>query len=400
MLQNKKILLGISGSIAAYKSAVLARLLVKSGAEVKVVMTPEATKFITPLTLATLTKNSVLHTFTKNENGEWNNHVDLGLWADLMVIAPASANTISKMANGICDNLLLAVYLSSRCPLMVAPAMDLDMYAHPSTQQNILKLKEYGNIVLNAEFGELASGLNGNGRMAEPEEILNEIELLLNPKTALYGKKVLVTAGPTVEPIDPVRFISNHSSGKMGYAIADVFAKQGCEVILVSGPTNCLAQHKNIKVINILTAIEMFNACMEHFKNTDIAIMSAAVADYTPAKKSNEKIKKNEENLTIELTKNPDILNTLGKNKRSNQIVVGFALETNNEMENAIKKLKEKNADLIVLNSLNDEGAGFGSNTNKISILHKNGEVKNFELKPKELVATDILNEIALLLNE
>lgn len=399
MLQNKKIIVGVSGSIAAYKSAVLARLLIKSGADVRIIMTPDSKEFITPLTLSALTKYPVLSDFVKNNTGEWNNHVELGLWADLIVIAPATANTIAKMANGLCDNLLLATYLSARCPVMIAPAMDLDMYAHPSTLNNLEKLKSYGHTVLNAPYGELASGLTGNGRMAEPEDIVAEIDRFFNSDQSFAGKKVLITAGPTLEPIDPVRFISNHSSGKMGYALAHAFAQKGAQVTLVSGPTSCKANHKHILLKSVITAKEMFDASMEAFSDADIAVLSAAVADYTPTNTSDKKIKKDGDSLHLLLTKTPDILKTLGSLKQPHQVLVGFALETDNELENARKKLHDKNADMIVLNSLRDEGAGFGSTHNKITILSKNGQIKEFGLKPKEQVADDILNEIKKYLN-
>lgn len=400
VLQGKKIILGISGSIAAYKAAVLSRLFVKAGAEVKVIMTSGAKDFIQPLTLATLTKNPVYSEFVKNQSGEWNNHVELGLWADLIIIAPATANTIAKMANGLCDNLLLATYLSARCPVMVAPAMDLDMWLHKATQRNLSKIIQYGNLIVEPKTGELASGLNGKGRMAEPEEIISAVELFFSNQQLLFNKKVLITAGPTVEPIDPVRFISNHSSGKMGFAIAETMANMGAHVVLVSGPTQCKTAHKNITVVPVNTAAQMAQVCLAYFKDIDIAVMSAAVADYSPAVVSNSKIKKQHDDaITITLNKTTDILKSLGQVKNNNQILVGFALETNNEIEHAQQKLVQKNADIIVLNSLNDTGAGFAVNTNKITVLHKNGKQHAYELKDKKQVAMDIVNEIINVLN-
>lgn len=394
-MKNKKIILAISASIAAYKAAFLLRLLVKAGAEVKVILTDSAKEFVTPLTLSTLSKNPVYSSFVLNENGEWTNHVDLGLWADLMVVAPASANTIGKMANGICDNLLIATYLSAKCPVMFAPAMDLDMYLHPSTQQNIAKLQSYGNIIIDAQEGELASGLYGKGRMAEPEEIIGKIENYFSQANELKGKTALVTAGPTYENIDPVRFIGNYSSGKMGFAIAEELANRGARVTLVAGPVDLDINHPNITRINVRSAAQMFDAVNEKFAQADIAVMSAAVADYTPNDVSSVKIKKqNDESLTIELKKTKDILKHLGTIKKEKQVLVGFALETNNEEANALKKLKEKNADFIVLNSMQTPGAGFQHNTNQVTILKKDGSKLSFELKLKNEVATDIVNEI------
>jgi phosphopantothenoylcysteine decarboxylase/phosphopantothenate--cysteine ligase len=394
MLRDKKILLGVTGSIAAYKSAVLTRLLVKAGAVVKVVMTPAAADFITPLTLSTLSKNPVLTEFVKDNTGQWNNHVELGLWADAMVIAPASANTLGKMANGLCDNLLLAVYLSARCPVFFAPAMDLDMLQHPATQNNIQKLKSYSNILIDAAFGELASGLVGNGRMAEPEEIVAALEKHFASEQKLSGKKVLVTAGPTYEAIDPVRFIGNHSTGKMGFSIAEEFARQGAIVNLVTGPTQQHINHPHVNVIPVTSAEQMYTSCASLFPSTDIAVLAAAVADYRPVEVAAQKIKKKDANLTIELTKTQDIAASLGKLKHNGQVMVGFALETENEQANAQTKLEKKNFDLIVLNSLNDKGAGFGHDTNKITILDREQRVKSFELKNKKEVAKDIVKAI------
>ena len=393
MLSGKRIVVGVTGSIAAYKSALLVRLLIKSGAEVKVVMTPSASDFITPLTLATLSKNPVLNSFSVNETGEWNNHVELGLWADAIVIAPATANTISKMANGLCDNLLLAVYLSARCPVFFAPAMDLDMLQHPSAKKNIETLKQFGNHPVDPNHGELASGLVGTGRMAEPEEIIAHLEKFFSNNLPLKGKKALVTAGPTHESIDPVRFIGNNSSGKMGYAIAEELANQGAEVTLVSGPTH-LSAPASIKIKRVNSAEEMYNECVSVFSNVDITVLSAAVADYKPATKAEQKIKKTSDTLQIELVKTRDIAAELGKMKKNGQLTVGFALETENEKANAEKKIQSKNFDLIVLNSLNDQGAGFSHDTNKISIIDRQGKVKEFSLKAKKEVAKDIVSAI------
>jgi phosphopantothenoylcysteine decarboxylase / phosphopantothenate---cysteine ligase len=394
MLKNKKILLGISGSIAAYKIAFLTRLLVKEGADVQIVMTQAAKEFITPLTLATLSKKPVLSEFVKDQAGTWNNHVDLGLWADIILIAPATAHTLSKCANGICDDLLTAVYLSAKCHVMFAPAMDLDMYQHPSTLENLQKLQSFGNQIVKSNFGELASGLVGEGRMAEPEELVEILTKHFSANTILKGKKVLITAGPTQEPIDPVRFISNHSTGKMGYAIADKFAKAGAEVTLVSGQVTLKSPDKSINLVKVRSAQEMFLATKEYFEKADIIILSAAVADYTPAVVADKKIKKKEDTFNIELTKTTDIAKTLGRLKRPEQLMVGFALETDNEVENAIGKIKSKNLDLIVLNSLQDSGAGFGHDTNKICIIKKDGTIIDFDLKSKQDVAMDIVNEV------
>jgi phosphopantothenoylcysteine decarboxylase/phosphopantothenate--cysteine ligase len=393
-VKGKKIILGISGSIAAYKAAVLTRLLVKEGAEVKVIMTESAKDFITPLTLSTLSKHPVLSQFVKNEAGEWNNHVDLGLWADAMVIAPASANTLAKMAHGECDNLLLAVYLSARCPVFVAPAMDLDMLKHPSTQKNLQSLQGYGNHTIAPGHGELASGLVGTGRMAEPEEIVAQLNQFFSEKKKLSGKHALVTAGPTHEALDPVRFIGNNSSGKMGFAIAEALANAGAKVTLVTGPTQLTLSHPDIDIKNVTSAADMFEACKEVFPTTDISVLSAAVADYRPATVADQKIKKKDNDLTLQLVKTHDIAAELGKQKKNGQFIVGFALETENEEQNAMKKIEAKNFDLIVLNSLNDKGAGFGHDTNKIKLIDKKGEVFEFSLKNKKEVATDIVNAI------
>ena len=394
MLKNKKILIGISGSIAAYKIAFLIRLLIKEGAEVQIVMTQAAKEFITPLTLATLSKNPVLSEFVKDQTGTWNNHVDLGLWADIILIAPATAHTLAKCANGICDDLLTAVYLSAKCPVIFAPAMDLDMYKHPSTIENLQKLQSFKNQIVKSNFGELASGLVGEGRMAEPEELVDILTKHFSENTILKGKKVLITAGPTQESIDPVRFISNHSTGKMGYAIADKFAKAGANVTLVSGQVALKSPDVSINLIKVRSAKEMFEVTKMNFQEADIIVLSAAVADYTPIVVADKKIKKKEDTFTIELTKTTDIAKTLGQNKRTEQLMVGFALETDNEVENAIGKIKSKNLDMIVLNSLQNMGAGFGHNTNKISIIRRDGTMIDFELKSKQEVAMDIVNEI------
>ncbi len=394
MLKNKKILVGVSGSIAAYKIAFLTRLLVKEGADVQIVMTQAAKEFVTPLTLATLSKNPVLSEFVKDQTGTWNNHVDLGLWADVILIAPATAHTLAKCANGICDDLLTAVYLSAKCPVMFAPAMDLDMYKHPSTIENLNKLQSFGNQVIKSNFGELASGLVGEGRMAEPEELVETLTKHFSKNELLKGKKVLITAGPTQEPIDPVRFISNHSTGKMGYAIADKFAKAGAEVTLVSGQVALKSPDVSINLVKVRSAKEMYEATKSHFEDADIIVLSAAVADYTPAMVADKKIKKKEDTFNIELTKTVDIAKTLGASKRPEQLMVGFALETDNEVENAIGKIKSKNLDMIVLNSLQDSGAGFGHDTNKICIIRKDGTIIDFDLKSKQDVAMDIVNEV------
>jgi len=397
MLKNKNIILGVCGSIAAYKSAVLVRLLVKAGANVKVILTADAANFITPLTLATLSKNPVYTKYFEEETGVWSNHVELGLWADYMIIAPASANTLSKMANGICDNLLSAVYLSAKCPVYFAPAMDLDMWKHESTKENVSKLLTFGNIMIAPTSGELASGLHGEGRMAEPEEIISFIAAIIRKSLPLNGKKVMVTAGPTYEPIDPVRFIGNHSSGKMGFAIADELARLGAEVLLITGPT-AERNKQQLQRIDIITAAEMLDACMANFKGTDITVMSAAVADYTPVNVATQKIKKTETAFQIELKKTTDILAQLGQLKDSNQFLVGFALETENEEEHAKAKLIKKNLDLIVLNSLQDKGAGFKKDTNKITIFNRAADKTTYEMKSKVEVAKDICLEILKLI--
>jgi phosphopantothenoylcysteine decarboxylase/phosphopantothenate--cysteine ligase len=400
VLSGKKILLGITAGIAAYKTASLVRLLIKLDADVKVIMTPASKDFITPLTLSTLSKNPVNSTFydKEDENEVWNNHVDLGLWADYFLIAPATANTLSKMANGVCDNLLLATYLSAKCPVYFAPAMDLDMYKHPSTIESLSKLQSFKNIMIPATSGELASGLVGEGRMAEPEDIVLFIEKDVLSKLPLKGKKVLITAGPTYEAIDPVRFIGNHSSGKMGFAIAKTASNLGAEVYLISGPSHQEIKHSLIHRINVISAEEMYAEAHHYFKDVDIAILSAAVADYKPKNVVDQKIKKKDASLTIELAPTKDILASLGAIKKQ-QFLVGFALETNNELENAKNKIKRKNLDAIVLNSLRDKGAGFATNTNKITIIDKDFNEKPFNLKSKDEVAKDIINEIILKLH-
>lgn len=405
MLQGKKILLGVSGSIAAYKAAILIRLLVKEGAQVKVVMTAAASDFITPLTLSTLSKNEVLVSI--NDNHSWNNHVMLGRWADIMLIAPASANTLAKMAQGLCDNLLQAVYLSATCPVCFAPAMDEDMWHHPATRTNIEKLLSFGHRQIPVESGELASGLVGEGRMAEPEHIVEFLRLQLGasktaggqPALPLKGKLALVTAGPTVEPIDPVRFISNHSSGKMGIAIADALATAGATVKLVLGPTRHGPSAPNVETIPVKTAADMFNSCIANYPMADIVVMAAAVADYRPRTIVDKKIKKEDEGMTLELEKTHDILRTLGNNKGQDQLLVGFSLETNNEKEYALKKLHEKNLDMIVLNSLKDEGAGFDHDTNKVTLFDRHGRETALPLKSKQEVAKDIVSAIIELQN-
>ena len=395
VLSGKKILLGISGGIAAYKTATLVRLFIKAGAHVQVIMTPASKDFITPLTLSTLSKKPVYSSFfiKDDEDETWNSHVEFGLWADLMIVAPATANTLSKMVNGICDNLLIATYLSAKCPVYFAPAMDLDMYIHPSTLESFAKLEQFGNTMIPAESGELASGLSGEGRMSEPEHIVAFIEADLESRLPLKGKKILITAGPTYEAIDPVRFIGNHSSGKMGYDIAQSAVNLGATVVLVSGPTHFTIDNNLVKVIRVVSAQEMYDACHDYFGDVDVVIAAAAVADYKPKNVAFQKIKKTADDFTIALEKTKDILASLGEIKK-NQFLIGFALETENEIENAKLKIQKKNLDLIILNSLQDEGAGFAKLTNKITFIDKNFVVEPMELKSKEAVADDVLNKV------
>lgn len=392
-LDGRKIVLGICGSIAAYKAAVLTRLLVKAGCSVRVVMTRSATDFVAPLTFATLSKNPVVHEF-KQDDGSWNNHVELGLWADALVVAPCSANTLAKFAHGICDNLLTAVYLSARCPVFLAPAMDLDMLAHPSTRNNLDRLQSFGNHLIDTGFGELASGLTGDGRMAEPEDIVRYLEDALSKGGKLHGKRALVTAGPTHEAIDPVRYIGNRSSGKMGFAIAEQLARLGAKVSLITGPTGLHISNPEIDVTHVVSAEEMYNACISAFPQTDIAVLAAAVADYKPAVQHDQKMKKSADATTLPLVPTKDIAATLGEMKKNGQFVVGFALETENEKANAIGKLASKNLDMIVLNSLRDEGAAFGHDTNKVTIIDRNQNSVSHELKSKKEVAEDVVNAI------
>lgn len=387
--------MGVTGSIAAYKAATLTRLLVKEGASVKVVMTPLAKEFITPLTMATLSKSPIMVDFYNPENGDWNSHVDLGLWADLYLIAPASANTIGKMAGGIADNLLLTTYLSAKCPVMVAPAMDLDMYKHPATQRNLRVLQSFGNIIIEPESGELASGLIGKGRMEEPERIVAFITDYFARQADFKGKKVVVTAGPTYEKIDPVRFIGNYSSGKMGLAIAEELAGRGAEVVLVCGPVNLKTSHPAIRRVDVESAAQMYEVTSKEFVNSDVAVLSAAVADFTPKEKADHKIKRGKDDLLLELLPTKDIAAELGRIKTVSQLLVGFALETNDEEMNALSKMQRKNLDMIVLNSLNDKGAGFSVDTNKVTILDKAGDKTVYELKTKVEVAKDIVDQIA-----
>ncbi len=391
MLSGKKIIIGITGSIAAYKVPLIVRLLKKAGAEVQIIMTPSAKDFVTPLTLSTLSERPVLIDFFDKNDGSWSSHIELGLWADIMLIAPVSANTMAKMAVGIADNLLLTTILSARCKVLFAPAMDLDMYKHPTTSENIIKLQSFGYKLIKPVSGELASGLKGCGRLEEPNVIVDIIVDTLKDSLNFSGKKVMITAGPTYEAIDPVRFIGNHSSGKMGIEIANAFAEQGAKVDLILGPSNNNPEHNNVSVINVTSAEDMYNECVEHFNNADILIMAAAVADFTPEVVAKNKIKKEKGIASINLKPTVDIIAHLGKIKKENQILVGFALETNNELENARKKLVNKNLDVIVLNSLVDAGAGFGHDTNKVTILTKNGNELFYELKPKHDVAIDLL---------
>ncbi|HCY46510.1 MAG TPA: bifunctional phosphopantothenoylcysteine decarboxylase/phosphopantothenate--cysteine ligase CoaBC [Flavobacteriales bacterium] len=396
MILGKKIIIGITGSIAAYKSTYLVRELIKKGAEVKVVLTPSSVEFVTPLTLATLSKNKVYSDFTEDKNtGEWTNHVELGLWGDLMLIAPITANTLSKLASGACDNFLLATFLSAKCPVMLAPAMDLDMYSNSATQDNLDVLKKRGITVLDSPSGELASGLSGKGRMEEPEEIANAIEDFFTSNKPLAGRKALVTAGPTYENIDPVRFIGNYSSGKMGFAIAEALSNQGAQVTLVSGPSALQTTNPEIKLIKVTSALEMMEACKNAFPSVNITVMAAAVSDYRPSIRADSKIKREKEGaFSIDLVPNPDIIKTLGSAKTDSQYLLGFALETNNAEENAKKKIISKNLDAIVLNSLEDKGAGFGVDTNKISIIDSDNKITRFELKSKADVASDIVDFI------
>lgn len=400
MLRGKKILLGVTGSIAAYKAALLIRLLIKSGAEVQVVMSSAAQNFISPLTLGTLSKRPVISEYiADSDQGVWNNHVELGLWGDVMLFAPLTSNTLAKMANGLCDNVILASYQSARCPVWIAPAMDLDMYQHPATQANLKTLESFGHRCIEPGTGELASGLKGKGRMAEPEEIVNALAAFFSENAPLKGKKVLITAGPTHEALDPVRFIGNRSTGKMGIALADEAARRGAEVILVLGPTSELPS-ETMRVEKVQTAEEMHLACLQHFPNSDLTILSAAVADFRPAFVADQKIKKGAGEVpTIELERTTDIAQALGRAKQNNQLLVGFALETQNEEANAIKKIESKNLDLIVLNSLNDAGAGFGYDTNQITLIDRQNNSHRFELKSKRLVAVDILNQVQTLMH-
>ncbi|MDD4644588.1 MAG: bifunctional phosphopantothenoylcysteine decarboxylase/phosphopantothenate--cysteine ligase CoaBC [Bacteroidales bacterium] len=394
MLQGKNIILGITGSIAAYKAAFLTRLLKREGAQIKIILTPYGKEFITPVTLATLSGNTVLTDFFHHDDGAWNSHVDLGIWADIMLIAPATANTIAKMAGGIADNLLLTTYLSAKCPVVVAPAMDLDMFRHPATLKNLETLKSFGNLIIEPTTGELASGLEGKGRMEEPEKIVAWLEDYFKKKSRFNGKRVLITAGPTYEKIDPVRFIGNHSSGKMGYALAKTFADEGACVDLVSGPVNLNFTHKNVTIHPVVSAGEMDQQASALFPSADIVVFAAAVADYRPVRQENSKIKRTGENLTITLTPNTDIAAKLGGQRKCGQILIGFALESDNALANASKKLAAKNLDFIVLNQLNDPGSGFDVDTNRIIIIGKDNNQKKFELKSKQDVATDIADEI------
>lgn len=398
LLKGKHILLGITGSIAAYKSAILVRALVKEGAEVKVVMTNMAKQFITPLTIATLCKNPILVDFYNPENGDWNSHVSMGMWADLYLIAPCSANTIGKMVAGVADNLLLTTYLSAKCPVAIAPAMDLDMYRHPATQSNLGILAQRGVMIIEPACGELASGLEGKGRMEEPENIIPHIKAVFAKSGSLHGKKVLITAGPTIEAIDPVRYITNHSSGKMAYALAAEAADRGASVVMVSGPVNIRLNHPNIKIVNVVTAAQMFEQTKNNREGADIIILCAAVADFTVAQVADKKIKREKTNYNIELTPTQDIAAWIGEHKIPGSLLVGFALETNNEFENAKGKLSKKNLDMIVLNSMQESGAGFGVDTNKVSLLFKDRETITYPIKSKAEVAVDVVDSIENLL--
>ena len=393
MLQGKKILIGITASIAAYKSILLIRLLIKAGAEVKVIMTPAAKDFVSPVVLSTLSKNKVI--IDLSDGNEWSNHVMLGRWADIFLVAPLSCNTLAKMAHGLCDNILLAVYLSATCPVVVAPAMDEDMWHHPSTKKNLSLLREYGNHIISVEKGELASGLFGDGRMAEPEDMFSYVIEHFFRTKQFAGKKAMVTAGPTYEAIDPVRFIGNHSSGKMGFALAEELYLQGADVLLITGPSQQKISYKGIELVRVISAAEMFIACESAFAKADIIVMSAAVADYTPLNAATEKIKKQSDSFDLSLKKTTDILKHLGQQKKAGQFLVGFALETNNEKENALAKLRSKNLDAIILNSLNDTGAGFGVDTNQVTVIDKSGQEKSFTLKSKKEIAKDIVSFIA-----
>lgn len=399
MLKDKHIILGITGSIAAYKAAYIIRALVKKGAEVQVVITPAGKEFITPITLSALSSNPVISDFFSNRDGSWHSHVDLGLWADAMLIAPATASTIGKMANGIADNMLVTTYLSCKAPVFIAPAMDLDMFAHPSTQQNLDRLRSFGNHIIEPAEGELASHLIGKGRMEEPDKIISVLEEYFASKTILQKKKIVITAGPTYEKIDPVRFIGNYSSGKMGFALAEACAEQGAEVTLIAGPVSLTTVHPKINRVDVESAEEMYQAAMKAFPEADAGILCAAVADYRPEVQADEKIKReSKEEMTLQLVPNKDIAASLGAIKREGQVLVGFALETNNETYNAVSKLERKNLDFIVLNSLRDAGAGFRCDTNKISIIDRQGEVVSYPLKSKQEVAADIVNKLATLL--
>lgn len=399
MLKDKHIILGITGSIAAYKAAYIIRALVKKGAEVQVVITPAGKEFITPITLSALSSNPVISDFFSNRDGSWHSHVDLGLWADAMLIAPATASTIGKMANGIADNMLVTTYLSCKAPVFIAPAMDLDMFAHPSTQQNLDRLRSFGNYIIEPAEGELASHLIGKGRMEEPDKIISVLEEYFASKTILQKKKIVITAGPTYEKIDPVRFIGNYSSGKMGFALAEACAEQGAEVTLIAGPVSLTTVHPKINRVDVESAEEMYQAAMKAFPEADAGILCAAVADYRPEVQADEKIKReSKEEMTLQLVPNKDIAASLGAIKREGQVLVGFALETNNETYNAVSKLERKNLDFIVLNSLRDAGAGFRCDTNKISIIDRQGEVVSYPLKSKQEVAADIVNKLATLL--